>query len=585
MPAPCFIPLSSTKLGVPDFGLRLPHCFLLSTMASMSAELVSIICEHLASTASQGTLATVALCSNAVNNIAVPILYRRLELTRENADIIFCGVPRVEYDYTSPSKEEYETELAAFNAKWHDSVDPGHKPPFPPFGTEADEPEDDDDEDEVDGQHAAVWADLVPDDNYDEAAAVAASNDANWDRRLDLLEHCQTLTIASVPRPGLVRDLLVAAAIHVNYINATEWSENPDAWPIFPNLKQIAFSAAAVSYIADYELAHKSDNEPEMYDFGDGSHDESQETYFPFGHLVQFAFGAPQDVCIIAPTTTVPRSTMVFNTLRMPASKMRSNYAFEASYGHRGYEATIASQLSALAFYSLPKKVNTVTYHRMRGPAASKGRAELFRLFYHLVESPLASGEDRARDILADLALQDTWSTEARKLVQTVDELELIDVECDTDATEEAIRLAVEQGVAANPKRYQDTEIDFVPEDTDAQLAQELADANAELDEIGPLLETWGSYRSYVEREKANVALEAALGTAGEEEARTNVAFWEEKREAIERRVKELTEASEKARTEAREKRVLASSKPRVVYTAGANAEPCVVCGATHVEA
>ncbi|KAL1406313.1 hypothetical protein Q8F55_008009 [Vanrija albida] len=565
----------------------------------MSPELISIICEHLSESGDLATLATVARCSEAAYAIAVSKLYSRLVITRDNADLLFVGVPRSEYGFNPASKEVYDAALAAFDAKYHDAIDPVHPKDRPE--QLAPQPVDDDGaEDEL--RPRSEWDELVFDDDaYDEEAAVAESNAASWDRRLELLEACESLTIESVPRLGLVRDLLAAAGIHMNYSNATEWSENEDAVPIFPNLRRIAFSAAAVDYIADYEHAHMNNFEPEMYDSCDGSHDESEESYFPFGHLVRFAFGAPEDVCITAPTSVVSRSTFIFNmlTLSKPVSKITHEAVWSASRDHRDEgEHTIASQLSALAFYSLPREVKTVTYHRMRGPVQSGTKAERYRLFYDAADPPVASADQRAKDILAGLAFRPDYSGDGNAGQEPGADLELIDVERGTDATEGAIRLAVDQAMAADPKKYTVTDVAFAPEDSDAQLEQELANTKTNLDELGPLRPTMGAYRVMVGLDKAEAALEAALGTPDEDEKRKTVAEWEaakanadkatehrRARERLEADIKRLTEEIEDARKDAREKRVLASNNPRVVYTAGADAAPCIVCGASDASA
>jgi len=253
-------------------------------------------------------LAALAQCSRASNTYVVPWLYRRLVLTRRNAARLFHGLRRdAPPKRRNMTKREWDAQLDEFARANKDELEL--------FRFDGDY-----DYDQVENVPWS-WDDSDPETD-DELAPPHASvaktwNEASWKRRLELLAHCQHLTVLQVPSRPIVSDLVAACGITIPsprawttlraYFDHTpeqmlygscgaECCDDVDDTPqdtsgvtqLFPNLVNLVFGERAVQYISSWNMF--------PYEAGKGL--VGDRGLHPFLYLVKNAFGAPTNICI-----------------------------------------------------------------------------------------------------------------------------------------------------------------------------------------------------------------------------------------------------------------------------------------------
>jgi len=615
-----------------------------SKLPILPIELITQVIGLVADDRSGGSaaLANIARTSKAMNQLATPLLYKRIVITRRNAARLFAGLVRRSPDSKKPlTKREWDAALVDFGKKYEEEIAQAVRGEIGDLG----------------GWTSPEW-DSDPETDDEEAKAPSAKpSKAEWGRRLELFKFTTHLTVVQVPHEPLCVDLCSGLGIRDpegNYPrseddedededdndsdgdsdsdNESDVDPNEDIptakRQLFPNLTHISISPRAVRLLSMYS---------QMYMYGDPDH--------PFGRILLAACGSPKHACVTAPPHHKESAAEFFFRFSRTRNAPEDDVKGLISESSEGLESERAARLER-ATACLPKSIRTLTAHCVRypgprsevaprGPPIDAGyglpwvnnrAGRLYRYFYD--DHPLAEGEkkdsaqQRARTVAGMLAIT---APSLRKHLSTFEHVDVANNTKDGDAQQ--IHDLAEGIVAAEPMEYTFTTrftSDKADRDPELDAAYKAADENynrvkaererAEKESAEAWEREFGPKLAAAEKEekdaladqkrrgekynKDDPRLKAARRTVNQlkqqrAHARNARNAGNDRWAAISAALRTSNEArdrADKAATDKAKKRLdklIAEGQTgrfddRVMFATGQDAEPCLVCGRGH---
>lgn len=423
------VPLNCPVLHVPDDRIHVVHSLPNRPMSQLPPELWEHILNDLADEGARPSLASIARCSQTFNQLATPILYRKIVLTRRNAALLFYGLPR-----DSPpkkhniTKQQWDEEFKRYKQKFARILEGG----APRRQRGRREPE---------------WSDSEPE--TDDELATEPDDDGDWERRLTLLAYCKHLSIVQVPTRSVVQDLRLAA----HPIGPTR-RPGSTAWPwrqIFPNLDYLSCSNRAVRHRGE------------------------------FFSLVQLSFGQAKHLCLTGVDDDITEYAFRCNHVSVDSlTEFAVNLALTELRGtsYEGYDYGRRSRVAYFVDLLDCTRLESVTVHNLRHIGPVRLQDEILYVLPYLNERSIkyryfVTSDDTLDDQAAAIAevLRKTAPITASDIVS----FELIDA--DEMLESEVLSRIADISYATPIKDLPDHR--FEPEDYDATLEAEVEVANA----------------------------------------------------------------------------------------------------------